>query len=92
MSSKSKTNPRRRPATWADVEKALNAGRLEGVEYAITTLLWTLMDKHDAPTEDIMQLKRELEYLWDSIAKGYVSFAEIKKHLDKEYQWNFVWK
>lgn len=87
-----KVNPRKRPATWADVEKALDAGRLEGVEYAITTLLWVLMDKHDAPAEDIQQLKGELEYLWDSIAKGYVSFPEIKKHLDHEYDWKFVWR
>ena len=50
------------------------------------------MEKHDAPPEDIMQLKSELEYLWDSIANGYVSFPDIKKHLDQEYDWKFVWR
>ena len=87
-----KVNPRRKPASWADVEKARKEGELSGVEFAITTMLWVLADKHDAPPEDIFQLKSEVEYLWDSIGKGYVSFPEIRKHLSDEYDWSFVWR
>lgn len=88
----SRVNPRRRPATWADVEKARNEGRIEGYEYCITNILWVLKDKHDAPPEDIAQLNREMDYQMDSIIKGYVSYADIKRHLKSEYDYEFVWR
>ena len=87
-----KQNPRRIPRTQADVDKAADMGRLEGVEFAITSLLWILVDKHDAPAEDIKTVHDEIEYLWDSIVKGYVSFQDIKKHLKDEYDWEFIWR
>lgn len=85
-------NPRRRPRSQADVDRAYRAGQLEGFEFAMTLLLWILVDKHDAPAEDVHTLNREQEYLIDSIIKGYISYGDIKHHLDKEYDWRFVWK
>lgn len=88
-----KTNPNRIPRSQADVDKALQIGRLEGVEFAITTLLWVLHDKHDCPAEDVKVLHDELEYLWDCLAHGtkYITFADIKKELKDEYDWQFHW-
>ena len=87
-----KVNPRRRPVTQADVDRAADRGMLQGVEFAITTILWVLVDKHDAPAEDIKTLHDELEYLWDSITRKYVSYPDIQKHLSEEYDWTFRWR
>lgn len=79
-----KTNPKRRPATGADVKRAKDAGMTFGVEFGINCVLHILLDKHNAPEEDIMQLRDEFMYLMDSIAKGYVTYADIRQSLRRE--------
>jgi hypothetical protein len=79
-----KTNPKRRPATGADVKRARDAGMNFGVEFGINCILHILLDKHDAPEEDIMQLRDEFMYLMDSIEKGYVTYADIRQSLRRE--------
>lgn len=80
-----KVNPRRKPATWAEVGKARQEGMDFGVEFGINCILYILKDKHDAPDDDIEQLRDEFMYLMDSIAKKYVSYADITKTLSGEY-------
>ena len=80
-----KTNPRRKPATAADVNKARQNGMDFGVEFGINCVLYILKDKHNAPDEDILQLHDEFMYLMDSIVKKYVSYADITKTLSGEY-------
>lgn len=80
-----KTNPRRKPATAADVNRARQNGMDFGVEFGINCILYILKDKHDAPDNDIEQLRDEFMYLMDSIAKKYVSYADITKTLSGEY-------
>lgn len=48
-----KVNPRRIPRTQADVERAYRQGQLDGFRFLMTNILWILVDKHDAPAEDI---------------------------------------
>jgi len=79
-----KTNPKRRPATGADVKRARDDGMTFGVEFGINCILHILLDKHDAPEEDIMQLRNEFMYLMDSISKGYVTYADIRQSLRRE--------
>ena len=80
-----KTNPRRKPATAADVNKAIQSGRDFGMEFAINCILYILKDKHNAPDDDIAQLRDEFMYLMDSINKNYVSYADITRTLSDEY-------
>ena len=80
-----KTNPRRKPATAAEVHRARQNGMDFGVEFGINCILYILKDKHNAPDNDIKQLRDEFMYLMDSIAKKYVSYADIKKTLSVEY-------
>lgn len=79
-----KVNPKRRPATGADVKRAKDAGMNFGVEFGINCVLHILLDKHNAPEEDIMMLRDEFMYLMDSIAKGYVTYADIRQSLRRE--------
>lgn len=80
-----KTNPRRKPATAADVNKARQNGMDFGVEFAINCILYILKDKHGSEDADIAQLRDEFMYLIDSIAKKYVSYSDITKTLSVEY-------
>lgn len=80
-----KVNPRRKPATQADVERAEEAGRDLGLEFALNLVLFILKDKHDAPDDDILQLRDEFMYEIDSVAKGYLTYSDIKRTLKGDY-------
>ena len=54
-----KVNPRRRPASQADVEKAKREAMVEAMKRVLYLILFLLIDKHGAPLEDIQQLARE---------------------------------
>lgn len=83
--TKTKSNPRRTPMTLADVNRAEQRGREIGLEFALNIVLYVLKDKHDAPTEDILQLRDEFMYVIDSIAKRYLSYPDIVNALKSDY-------
>lgn len=84
---KKKVNPRRQPATQADVDHAREAGRVEGTQFALTCIVWLLCDKHDAPIDDVKQFSGEFQYLNENISAGNVRFSEVKRALKEEYDW-----
>lgn len=69
------------------MDRAREAGRVEGAQFALTCIIWLLCDKHDAPAADVKQLSREVQYLFESISGGNVSFPEVKRALKAEYDW-----
>lgn len=79
-----KINPRRRPATGADVKKALVEGIGIGCTHAIKIALYILIDKHDAPREEIQQLSNEMAWLAGHIEDGGLSWNDVDRVL-KEY-------
>lgn len=80
-----KTNPRRRPATQADVERAKKAAQGEAISLAMTIMFTVLLDKEGFTQEDLQRLWREVNDLSDSIAQGYVSAADLRNVLRREY-------
>lgn len=80
-----KVNPRRKPATQADVERAAKEGRDLGLEFALNLVLFVLKDKHDAPDEEILQLRDEFMYVVDSVAHKYLSYSDIVRTLKGDY-------
>ena len=78
-----KVNPRRRPATQADVKAALVEGIDLGVKQAIKMCLYILVDKHNAPPEDVRQLNAELHWLGNAINEGRISWSFVDKVLDE---------
>lgn len=50
-----KTNPRRRPATMADVERAKQEAQAEAISYAMTIFFTVLCDKHAATDAELKQ-------------------------------------
>lgn len=79
-----KVNPRRVPRTEADVAAAYTKGVTEGLNRGIELMLYVLIDKHDAPMEDVQQLAAELNHAAECVAEGYVTWAGVRRML-KEY-------
>lgn len=79
-----KVNPRRVPRTQKDVDAAYDAGIVEGLRRGIELMLYVLIDKHDAPMEDVQQLAAELNHAAECVAEGYVTWPDIRRIL-KEY-------
>lgn len=75
------TNPRRIPRTQADVDKAYSNGVVEGLSRGIDLMLYVLIDKHDAPMDDVQQLAGELNHAAQCVAEGYVTWADIRQML-----------
>lgn len=84
MSRKS-PNPRKIPRTQADVDRAEEHGRITGMEFMATVTIWVLLDKHNAPDDEIQVFNEEIKYLMDSIAKGYVSYPDIVRAMKEEH-------
>lgn len=80
-----KINPRVRPATQADVDRAREWGQNFGIEFALNLVLYVLKEKHDAPNEDILQLRDEFMYVVDSVGKKYLSYSDIVRALKSDY-------
>jgi hypothetical protein len=80
-----KLNPRRRPATQADVQKAKN----DASEFAITAtcaiFLSVLTDKEGYNASDIRRVWQQVNSLSESVSGGYVSIADLRKTLNEEY-------
>ena len=81
-----KKNPNKKHATEADVIKAKRQATSEAMERILMLVLYVLVDKHDAPKEDIQQLAEEVNYMADSVSKGYVSWRDIEHVLLEEYE------
>lgn len=83
-------NPRNIPATRADVKRAKSKATEEAIAIVVYMMMYVLIDKHAASKEYIQQLGEEVNYVADSIAKGYIKCEDIRRTLEEEY--NFVWE
>lgn len=81
----SKQNPRKRPASMADVRKAKQEALDEAVSATLTIFLTVLLDKEGADIESLKRVWGEVNDLSDSIANGYVKLADLRRVLNEEY-------
>jgi propanediol dehydratase large subunit len=80
-----KVNPRRKPATQADVERAKRLAVREAARYAWAIVFTVLMDKEHATPEILQRVWSEVDSLSDEIAEGRVSVADLICVLREEY-------
>ena len=88
MAKQKRVNPARRPLSEAALKDAKARYTSAGLNVGIELMLWVLIDKHDAPLEDVQQLLNEMidvADVADSITKGYVDLRDIEKTLLEEY-------
>ena len=81
---KKKVNPRRRPVTQADINKAKNSAVEDACELAQTIVFSVLRDKEGFTNEDLRRVWDEVTSLSESIVQGYVSVADLKNVLKQE--------
>ena len=79
-----KTNPRRRPATEADVKRAWEQGVDEGCAIACAIMLTVLADKFDGK-DYIPSIWKEVNKLSDEIKEKRVSVTDLRRVLLDEY-------
>jgi len=82
---KKKVNPRRRPATQADVDRARDEAVKETVRFCMVIFFTVLLDKEQADKEILNRVWNEVNSLSDSVNQKYVSLADLKTVLVEEY-------
>ena len=72
-----KINPRRRPASQADVEKAKREAQNTAINYAWAIFFTVMRDKEGYGKERLRRVWDEVNELSDSIAQGYVNVNDL---------------
>lgn len=80
-----KMNPRRKPATQEDVNRAWGEGCIEGIRCMEAIVLNCLCDKY-AEQVDVQQFWDDLNKLSESYAEGRFTLADIRNMLKEEYK------
>ena len=79
-----KINPRRRPATWADVERARKEAQDDALHLAMALFLTVLLDKFGGE-EYIGQVWTEVNKLSQEVSEGRVNLLDLRQTLLDEY-------
>ena len=80
-----KVNPRRHPATMADVNRAVEQATNDALTASAAIFLTILCDKESADAEIVQRVWQEMQELSQSIIDGYVSVSDLRDTLRKEY-------
>ena len=83
MAKGKKPNPKKIPVTMADVRRAEQETQTSTMRHALELVLFILVDKHDAPAEDVQQLAREITNYSRNIVEGRLSWNYIHKILEE---------
>ncbi len=75
MSHNKKVNPNRQTYSYRDVQDA----RIEGAEFMFTVIVAVLKDKLEVEDEKLLKLGGHIDYFCDSIKKGFVKYADLRK-------------
>lgn len=81
-----KINPRKRPATQADVAKAKKQATDDAISLAMTIFLTVLKDKNGFSNEELQNTWKNVENLSESIKDGYVNVYDLRTVLREEYE------
>lgn len=81
-------NPNRKPAhmTEAKLEKIKAQVTDEAMMRALRLVLWAIIDKRGETKEQVKQLSQDINYVSDSITRGFLKWEDIDKVLDEEYE------
>jgi hypothetical protein len=75
----------------ADVNRAKKAATTEAMRRMIYLMLYVLIDKHQAPREDIRQFAEEINYYADSVKNRYITWKDIEHVVKEEYEVYLPW-
>ena len=75
MSRNKKVNPNRQTYSYRELQDA----KIEGAEFMFTVIVHVLKDKLEIDDEKLLLLGGHIDYFCDSIKKGYVKYADLRK-------------
>ena len=84
MSKKKRVNPRRRPATMADVAKAKREAQVRSINAAWAILLTALRDKEGYGYKRLRRVWDNVNKLSEEISEGRVSVQDLAQTLEDE--------
>lgn len=79
-----KVNPRKKPATQADVIRERKAGHLHGVVCTAALFLTVLLDKYNG-FDYIAEVWRNVEKMAEEMAEGRIKLEDLTGVLREEY-------
>ena len=85
MSNGKKVNPRRRPASEADVKRARDNAANEAIHLSIAIFLTVLKDKFDFDNENIKRAWYEMDKLSEEVAEKRINIHDMVTVLRDEY-------
>lgn len=85
-------NPRRIPATQADVNKAREEGRHEGYLKLLTLFLWVWCEDFGASDDDVRRMGERIKFYAEEVASGRLRWKDIKEAMADEHDWNIELK
>jgi hypothetical protein len=83
--NKKRVNPRRRPVTAADVNRARKDAEARSLDLAIAIILMALFDRGFLSPEQMRPAWDAINDKSDSIIKGYCKYEDLRKTLADEY-------
>lgn len=81
---KKRTNPRRIPATRADIDRAKTEAVREAIKLVWSIFFTVLRDKEGYDLDGLRRVWEEAEDLSDSISKGYCTASDLRDVLKQE--------
>jgi len=84
MSNKKKVNPRKRPATMADIKRAKEVATVNALATAETIFLTVMLDKYDQ-AENIRSIWADIIKLSEEVKEKRVSIVDMLNVLETEY-------
>lgn len=82
---KKQKSPKSIPATLQDVERAKNHGRDEAFSMSVAIILSALLDGEFLAPDEMKPAWDRINYLSDSIIKGYINPSDLIHTLRVEY-------
>ena len=80
-----KKNPRHRPVTKADIDRAIATTASDITDNALLMVFHVLADKTDLTPEDLYRVFQEVNKLAEEIYEGRVTYSDIRKVMREEY-------
>lgn len=80
-----KINPRRRPCSEADLNRARNKAVEDAIQFVKTIFFTVLLDKYGWNKEQLAEFRDRYVALSDEIEEGRISYADLRQVLKAEY-------
>lgn len=81
-----KVNPRRRPCSEADLNRAKNKAVEDAIQFVKTIFFTVLLDKYGWNKEQLAEFRDRYVGLSDEIEESRISYADLRQVLKAEYE------